>query len=226
MGRHKSTFFYFYFFFIFCYSIFNIDQCFRFNIKRFISIKAIVGNSIMEMFLSFSLSFMFFENERICDSFRGIQNIWFNCRDSDKCGGVRRVLPHLKLAVNGAGSPATGSRPRSKVDQATQTPENIARETRNFTLRALKLQLNVTPNTLNLRYRVLSRERERKTVDIPRVKNPTSFPFKIDVLSGSWRDDRRRDPWPRTRSRRSRRRARSWAWCSSRSSCAGRHSFC
>lgn len=73
-------------------------------------------------------------------------------RESDKCGGVRRVLPHLKLAVNGAGSPATGSRTRSKVDQATQTPENIARETRNFTLRALKLQLNVTPNTLNLRF--------------------------------------------------------------------------
>ncbi|XP_011867340.1 PREDICTED: alpha-1A adrenergic receptor isoform X1 [Vollenhovia emeryi] len=72
--------------------------------------------------------------------------------DSDKCGGVRKVLPHLKLAANGAGSPAAGSRLKSKVDQATQTPENIARETRNFTLRALKLQLNVTPTTLNLRF--------------------------------------------------------------------------
>ncbi|XP_070519853.1 5-hydroxytryptamine receptor 2A isoform X2 [Cardiocondyla obscurior] len=68
-----------------------------------------------------------------------------------KCVGVRKVLPHLKL-VNGAGSPAAGSRHKSKVDQATQTPENIARETRNFTLRALKLQLNVTPTTLNLRF--------------------------------------------------------------------------
>ncbi|XP_029166554.1 5-hydroxytryptamine receptor 2A [Nylanderia fulva] len=73
-------------------------------------------------------------------------------KESDKCGGVRRVLPHLKLAVNGAGSPASGPGLKSKVDQATQTPENIARETRNFTLRALKLQLNVTPNTLNLRF--------------------------------------------------------------------------
>ncbi|XP_039312634.1 5-hydroxytryptamine receptor 2B [Solenopsis invicta] len=72
--------------------------------------------------------------------------------ESDKCGGVRKVLPHLKLAVNGAGSPAAGPRLKSKVDQATQTPENIARETRNFTLRALKLQLNVTPTTLNLRF--------------------------------------------------------------------------
>ncbi|KYM77543.1 D(2)-like dopamine receptor [Atta colombica] len=71
----------------------------------------------------------------------------------DKCGGVRKVLPHLKLAeVNGAGSPAAGPRLKSKVDQTTQTPENIARETRNFTLRALKLQLNVTPTTLNLRF--------------------------------------------------------------------------
>lgn len=73
-------------------------------------------------------------------------------KESDKCGGVRKVLPHLKLAVNGAGSAAVGPRLKSKVDQATQTPENIARETRNFTLRALKLQLNVTPTTLNLRF--------------------------------------------------------------------------
>ncbi|XP_076395841.1 5-hydroxytryptamine receptor 2A isoform X2 [Megachile rotundata] len=58
-------------------------------------------------------------------------------------------------SVNGAGSPTgstVGAKQGSKVDQATQTPENIARETRNFTLRALKLQLNVTPTTLNLRF--------------------------------------------------------------------------
>ncbi|XP_044739523.1 5-hydroxytryptamine receptor 2C-like [Chrysoperla carnea] len=41
----------------------------------------------------------------------------------------------------------------SVMDQSTQTPENIARETRNFKLRSLKLQLNnVTPSTLNLRF--------------------------------------------------------------------------
>ncbi|XP_074109674.1 5-hydroxytryptamine receptor 2A isoform X2 [Cotesia typhae] len=40
----------------------------------------------------------------------------------------------------------------SKTDQATQTPENIARETRNFRLRSLKLHLNVAPTNLNLRF--------------------------------------------------------------------------
>ncbi|XP_044577918.1 5-hydroxytryptamine receptor 2B isoform X1 [Cotesia glomerata] len=39
----------------------------------------------------------------------------------------------------------------SKTDQATQTPENITRETRNFRLRSLKLHLNVAPTNLNLR---------------------------------------------------------------------------
>lgn len=73
-------------------------------------------------------------------------------RESDKCRNAKKVLPQLRLAVNGTGSPAGGPRLKSKVDQATQTPENIARETRNFTLRALKLQLNVTPTTLNLRF--------------------------------------------------------------------------
>ncbi|XP_077280812.1 5-hydroxytryptamine receptor 2A [Temnothorax americanus] len=73
-------------------------------------------------------------------------------KENHKCEGARKVLPHLKLAVDGAGSPAAGPRLKLKVDQTTQTPENIARETRNFTLRALKLQLNVTPTTLNLKF--------------------------------------------------------------------------
>ncbi|XP_068975725.1 5-hydroxytryptamine receptor 2C [Bombus flavifrons] len=76
---------------------------------------------------------------------------------SERCKGARssKSQPQLNFAVNGASNPAgstAGTKLRSKVDQATQTPENIARETRNFTLRALKLQLNVTPNTLNLRF--------------------------------------------------------------------------
>ncbi|XP_048509142.1 5-hydroxytryptamine receptor 2A [Athalia rosae] len=45
-----------------------------------------------------------------------------------------------------------GMRETGKVDQGTQTPESIGRETRNLKLRTLKLQLNVTPNTLNLRF--------------------------------------------------------------------------
>ncbi|KAG7205906.1 hypothetical protein KM043_007835 [Ampulex compressa] len=74
-----------------------------------------------------------------------------------RCTGVRTNKPQAQLsfALNGAGSPTgstAGTKATLKVDQATQTPENIARETRNFTLRALKLQLNVTPTTLNLRF--------------------------------------------------------------------------
>ncbi|XP_012150430.1 5-hydroxytryptamine receptor 2A isoform X3 [Megachile rotundata] len=76
---------------------------------------------------------------------------------TDRCKGARtgKQQPQLNFSVNGAGSPTgstVGAKQGSKVDQATQTPENIARETRNFTLRALKLQLNVTPTTLNLRF--------------------------------------------------------------------------
>nr|XP_034183987.1 5-hydroxytryptamine receptor 2B [Osmia lignaria] len=76
---------------------------------------------------------------------------------SERCKGARtgKQQPQLNFTVNGAGSPTgstVGTKQGSKVDQATQTPENIARETRNFTLRALKLQLNVTPTTLNLRF--------------------------------------------------------------------------
>lgn len=36
-------------------------------------------------------------------------------------------------------------------DQGTQTPESMARDTRNNRLKNLRLQLNVTPSTLNLR---------------------------------------------------------------------------
>lgn len=78
-------------------------------------------------------------------------------RKHNRCKGARsaKSQPQLNFAVNGASNPTgsgTGAKLATKVDQATQTPENIARETRNFTLKALKLQLNVTPNTLNLRF--------------------------------------------------------------------------
>ncbi|CAK9819135.1 5-hydroxytryptamine receptor 2B [Anthophora quadrimaculata] len=76
---------------------------------------------------------------------------------SERCKGARpaKSEPQLNFSVNGAGNPtgsAAGAKLVAKVDQATQTPDNIGRETRNFTLRALKLQLNVAPNTLNLRF--------------------------------------------------------------------------
>ncbi|CAK9827806.1 5-hydroxytryptamine receptor 2B [Anthophora retusa] len=76
---------------------------------------------------------------------------------SERCKGARSAKsePQLNFSVNGAGNPTgstAGAKLAAKVDQATQTPDNIGRETRNFTLRALKLQLNVAPNTLNLRF--------------------------------------------------------------------------
>lgn len=60
--------------------------------------------------------------------------------------------PHLNYVVNG-GSGAGGavSASRGRCDQGTQTSDNIARETRNFRLRSLKLQLSMGPSTLNLR---------------------------------------------------------------------------
>lgn len=98
---------------------------------------------------------------RSLSSIRQIRASDCSAEDSaDKCVGVRKVLPRMKFAVNGAGGPAAESRLKLKVDQTTQTPENIARETRNFTLRALKLQLNVTPTTLNLRF-LAGRTRKR-----------------------------------------------------------------
>ncbi|XP_046746335.1 alpha-1D adrenergic receptor [Diprion similis] len=63
--------------------------------------------------------------------------------------------PQLNFSMNSPGTPdhvVPASRGGRKVDQGTQTPENIARETRNFKLRTLKLQLNVTPTALNLRF--------------------------------------------------------------------------
>lgn len=66
---------------------------------------------------------------------------------------IRLAAAHSQLTYvnggNGAGQNGGGRR-----DQSTQTPENIARETRNFRLRTLKLQLNNVPTNLtNFRYR-------------------------------------------------------------------------
>ncbi|XP_066591391.1 5-hydroxytryptamine receptor 2B isoform X1 [Prorops nasuta] len=74
-----------------------------------------------------------------------------------RCTGIRTISsqPQLNFGLNGAGNPSgntSGASPGSKMDQTTQTPDNIVRETRNFNLRSLKLQLNVTPTTLNLRF--------------------------------------------------------------------------
>nr|XP_018899668.1 PREDICTED: D(2) dopamine receptor [Bemisia tabaci] len=51
-----------------------------------------------------------------------------------------------------SGVPVVPTVDASVCDRETQTPDNIARETRNFRLKTLRLQLNVTPSTLNLRF--------------------------------------------------------------------------
>lgn len=53
---------------------------------------------------------------------------------------------------NNSGGTSSGSSQGCR-DQSTQTPENIARETRNCKLKSLKLQLNNVPSNLsNFRY--------------------------------------------------------------------------
>lgn len=48
----------------------------------------------------------------------------------------------------GAGSSGSVVSTTARRDQSTQTPENIAKETRNCKLRSLKLQLNNTTSNL------------------------------------------------------------------------------
>ena len=60
--------------------------------------------------------------------------------------------PQLNYVANGGNGAGGGlSASSGRCDQETQTPDNIARETRNFRLRSLKLQLSMGPSTLNLR---------------------------------------------------------------------------
>ncbi|KAH0815609.1 hypothetical protein GEV33_007178 [Tenebrio molitor] len=54
--------------------------------------------------------------------------------------------PQLSYANGGGGA---GPISATRKDQSTQTPENIARETRNCKLRSLKLQLNNVPSNLS-----------------------------------------------------------------------------
>ncbi|CAB0010810.1 unnamed protein product [Nesidiocoris tenuis] len=56
--------------------------------------------------------------------------------------------------------------PDGVMDRSTQTPESISKETRNCRIKTLKLQLNVTPPTLNLRLgtRFLASRSKRQTM--------------------------------------------------------------
>nr|CAD7444576.1 unnamed protein product [Timema bartmani] len=65
---------------------------------------------------------------------------------------VSSSQPQLSFVANGGGGGgAVDGGGVGRCDQGTQTPENIARETRNFRLRSLRLQLSMGPSTLNLR---------------------------------------------------------------------------
>ncbi|CAG9814229.1 unnamed protein product [Phaedon cochleariae] len=69
---------------------------------------------------------------------------------------------HTQIPYTNGGN-NTGQNTSSRRDQCTQTPEDIARETRNCKLRSLKLQLNHTTSNLT-NFRLLAGRVKRKTV--------------------------------------------------------------
>ncbi|XP_024083867.1 5-hydroxytryptamine receptor 2B-like [Cimex lectularius] len=64
--------------------------------------------------------------------------------------------------------------PEGVVDRSTQTPESIARETRNCRLKTLKLQLNVTPPTLNLRFLASRSKRQTMAANVVATEQKAS----------------------------------------------------
>nr|CAD7193990.1 unnamed protein product [Timema douglasi] len=83
--------------------------------------------------------------------------------DIDRSSSIRvsSSQPQLSFVANGGGGGgAVDGGGVGRCDQGTQTPENIARETRNFRLRSLRLQLSMGPSTLNLRF-LAGRNRRR-----------------------------------------------------------------
>ncbi|XP_049822313.1 5-hydroxytryptamine receptor 2A [Aethina tumida] len=76
---------------------------------------------------------------------------------------IRISASHTQLPyANGGSGPNTVSG-GGRRDQSTQTPDNIARETRNCKLRSLKLQLNNTTTNLT-NFRLLAGRVKRKTL--------------------------------------------------------------
>ncbi|XP_069701878.1 D(2) dopamine receptor [Periplaneta americana] len=69
---------------------------------------------------------------------------------SDRSCSIRVSSSHPQLSYVANGGSGAGS--GGTCDQGTQTPDIIGRETRNFRLRSLKLQLSMGPSTLNLRF--------------------------------------------------------------------------
>ncbi|KAF6204181.1 hypothetical protein GE061_002521 [Apolygus lucorum] len=60
------------------------------------------------------------------------------------------------------------------MDRSTQTPESIARETRNCRIKTLKLQLNVTPPTLNLRFLASRNKRQAMAANVVATEQKAS----------------------------------------------------
>ncbi|XP_022918963.1 5-hydroxytryptamine receptor 2C [Onthophagus taurus] len=86
--------------------------------------------------------------------------LWRTAGVSDRGSNKMRISSsHTQLSyVNGGnaanstpGGGGGGGIGGGHRDKSTQTPENIAKETRNFRLRSLKLQLNSVPSNLNFR---------------------------------------------------------------------------
>ncbi|XP_044001076.1 5-hydroxytryptamine receptor 2A isoform X2 [Aphidius gifuensis] len=76
--------------------------------------------------------------------------------DRSRTLNARSGIKHPSFELNGATVETdialNESRIMGRTDQGTQTPENIAKETRNFKLKSLRLHLNVTPTNLNLKF--------------------------------------------------------------------------
>ncbi|XP_063922816.1 5-hydroxytryptamine receptor 2A isoform X2 [Zophobas morio] len=88
--------------------------------------------------------------------------MWRTAGSGERSANIRISTSHTQLSYANGGSDA-GSVPGSRKDQSTQTPENIARETRNCKLRSLKLQLNNVPSNLS-NFRLLAGRVKRKTL--------------------------------------------------------------
>ncbi|RZC41530.1 5-hydroxytryptamine receptor 2C-like, partial [Asbolus verrucosus] len=89
--------------------------------------------------------------------------MWRTSGSGERSGtNIRISTSHPQLSYANGGSGA-GSVSGGRKDQSTQTPENIARETRNCKLRSLKLQLNNVPSNLS-NFRLLAGRVKRKTM--------------------------------------------------------------
>ncbi|XP_074040670.1 5-hydroxytryptamine receptor 2A isoform X2 [Leptinotarsa decemlineata] len=89
--------------------------------------------------------------------------LWRNAGSGERShSNLRLNLSHNQLPYANGGS-GTRHMSRSSRDQSTQTPENIAKETRNFKLRSLKLQLNHTTSNFT-NFRLLAGRVKRKTL--------------------------------------------------------------